>query len=457
MSRLESSLSYAKQHHTEFLSSLDELVRIPSISTDPAAKDNMHRAANLISQELKDIGFQHVAVHNTKGHPVVIGTYSTEKPAAPTILIYGHYDVQPVDPISEWKSDPFIPTLVENQLIARGASDMKGQVIASIKAVESILYSGDPGINIKFLVEGEEEIGSINLKSVLEENRELLKCDVVLNPDGGMFSETTPAVIYGLRGLAYFELRVFGPDHDLHSGSYGGIVHNPAQALCELITGMHDERGMVTLPGFYDSVYKLDENERAELARLPITEELYIKETGVPQLWGEKDYSPVERLGARPTLEINGLLSGFTNHGAKTIIPSHAMAKISCRLVPDQKPEEVHQQLREYLEKKAPKTIRWELTPMQGGLPAISDRNQPATQALIQAYKLVWKNDPVFMRMGGSIPIVTTMQEVLGVDSVITGFGLPDDRIHSPNEKLDLPTFYKGIESLIRFIDIMGK
>jgi acetylornithine deacetylase/succinyl-diaminopimelate desuccinylase-like protein len=260
-----------------------------------------------------------------------------------------------------------------------------------------------------------------------------------------------PTITYALRGLAYFELRVYGPEHDLHSGLYGGVVHNPAQALCELIAKMHDEQGRITLPGYYDRVRALPEQERAELARLPLGEEYYRQQTGVLQTWGEAGFSPSERVGARPTLEINGLLSGFTGAGSKTVIPSWAMAKISMRLVPDQDPAEVHQQLRRFLETNAPPTIRWELTPMAGGRANITDPNHPATQALARAMETTWGKRPVYKREGGSVPVVGEMQRILNADSVLTGFGLPDDNLHAPNEKLHLPTWYKGIEALIHF------
>jgi acetylornithine deacetylase/succinyl-diaminopimelate desuccinylase-like protein len=307
-------------------------------------------------------------------------------------------------------------------------------------------------VNIKFIIEGEEEIGSPSLTGFLEQHKDLLASDFALNPDAGMIGRDIPTIIYALRGLAYFELRVYGPSYDLHSGIYGGVVHNPAQALCELIAGMHDENGRITLPGFYDSVRPLSQQERGELSRLPMDEDYYRQQTGVSQTYGEAGYSTTERVGGRPTLEINGLLSGFTGKGSKTVIPSHAMAKISMRLVPDQDPAEVQQQLIRYLEQNAPPTIRWEISTMAGGVASMSDPNLPATQALADALEQVWGVRPLYKREGGSVPVVADMQKILGIESVLTGFGLPDDNLHAPNEKLHLPTWYGGIDALINFI-----
>ncbi|HEX2979668.1 MAG TPA: M20/M25/M40 family metallo-hydrolase, partial [Anaerolineaceae bacterium] len=339
----------------------------------------------------------------------------------------------------------------EDRLHGRGASDMKGQIIASIKAVESILKTGTPPVNFKFVLEGEEEIGSPNLPTFLRQHASELKADIVLNPDTGMISSELPTVVYSLRGLAYFELRVYGPEHDLHSGMFGGVVHNPAQAICELIAGLHDEEGRVTLPGFYDKVRHLSYEERTELARLPMGPDFYLKQTGAPELWGENGYTPVERTGVRPTLEIHGLLSGFTGKGSKTVIPSWAMAKISTRLVPDQDPDEVDRQLRSYLEQHAPKTIRWELDSYGGGPAVIANLELPETRALGAALESVWGVPPVFKPEGGSVPVVTEMQEILNVQSVLTGFGLPDDNVHAPNEKLHLPTWERGTDAIIHF------
>lgn len=318
------------------------------------------------------------------------------------------------------------------------------------------MRSGGMPINVKFLVEGEEEIGSPNLENFLVANKALLACDFALNPDTGMIGPQTPTITYGLRGLGYFELRLTGPSQDLHSGLFGGAVHNPAQVLCELVAGMHDAQGRVTLPGFYDKVRPLDAEERAELARLPVDEDFYLKQTGAPALFGEAGYSAVERVAGRPTLEVNGLLSGFTGEGSKTVLPSKAMAKISMRLVPDQDPDEVQEQLRQYIQERAPKTVRWELIKHAGGHPSITDRNMPGVIALSKALEATWGIRPVYKREGGSVPVTAQMSKLLGVESVLTGFGLPDDNAHAPNEKMHLPTFYRGLEAITRYLDILG-
>jgi acetylornithine deacetylase/succinyl-diaminopimelate desuccinylase-like protein len=392
----------------------------------------------------------------TGGHPVVYGESLTAGPKAVTVLVYGHYDVQPPDPLELWQSGPFEPEQRGENLYARGAADMKGQVMASLKSLEAVISTGELPINVKFLIEGEEEIGSPSLAEWIAEHKELLACDVALNPDTGMLGAELPTITYALRGLAYFEVRVFGPDHDLHSGLYGGVVHNPAQALCELVAGMHDVRGMVTLPGFYDRVRDLDADERAALARLPTDEAFYLEQTGVPALWGEDSFSPAERVGARPTLEVNGLYSGFTGAGAKTVLPAWAMAKISTRLVPDQDPQEVHQQLQSYLDARVPATIRYELINLVGGPAAISDPRSDGVKAIARAMQAVWGRPPLFRREGGSVPVVVLFKDLLGIESVNTGFSLPDDNLHSPNEKQHLPTWYRGIETLIHFYFNLG-
>ncbi len=448
---LDQALAYAKTNHQRFLDELIQLVRIPSISTDPENKETMQQAAIYIAHQLTGLGFLKVQTFPTGLHPIVYGERMDGGKDAPTILIYGHYDVQPTDPIDLWVSDPFSPQVRDGFLYGRGASDMKGQVIASLKAIEAVLSQGKLLVNVKYLVEGEEEIGSPNLTSFLKEHAELLKCDIALNPDSGMISPEDPTIVYSLRGLAYFEIRIYGPDHDLHSGVFGGIVHNPAQALCELIAGMHDSQNRITLPGFYDHVNPISDEERVQLARLPMNDQYYLDQTGAPAVWGEAGYSATERIGARPTLEVHGLYSGFTGKGSKTVIPSWAMAKISTRLVPNQDPDDVRKGMMAYMQQHAPDTIRWEVIPMQGGFASLSDVKVPTAIALADALESVWGKPPLYKREGGSVPVVADMQKYLGVDSVITGFGLPDDNIHAPNERLHLRTWELGIQALIRF------
>ena len=445
------AVQYAHLNQEKFVDNLKKLVSIPSVSTNPENKPNMQQAAEWIAGYLNQLGIEHVQIIPTGGHPVVFGEWLKAGSGKPVVLIYGHYDVQPSEPNELWETPPFEPTLRGENIYGRGTSDMKGQIIATLSAIESITSQDPFPVNLKFIIEGEEEIGSPHLTQFIQDHKELLASTVALNPDAGMIAADVPTIVYGLRGLAYFELRVYGPEHDLHSGMFGGVVHNPAQVLCELIAGMHDDQGRVTLPGFYDHVVALGQEERNELARLPMNEDYYRAQAGVSSLWGEAGFTPVERIGARPTLEVNGLLSGFTGTGSKTVLPAYAMAKISMRLVPDQKPAEIHQALKQYLEEKAPKTVRWELVAMQGGPASMTDPHIPEAEALANALETVWGVRPVYKREGGSIPVVADMQEILGIKSVLTGFGLPDDNLHAPNEKLHLPTWYKGIDALINF------
>ncbi len=446
------ALQYAQENNPRFLAEFKDFLIIPSISTDPEHKTDMDRAAQWVANQFEELALTSVEIFPTQGHPVVYGEIQSDLKEAATILVYGHYDVQPAEPLELWTTDAFDPVQRGENLYSRGASDMKGQVMASVKALESVLSTGKSPINIKFLIEGEEEIGSPNLGQFITNHQELLKCDFALNPDTGMIGAEEPTITYALRGLAYFEVRIDGPDHDLHSGIYGGVVHNPAQALCELIAGMHDENGYVTLPGFYDKVRPLGDEERTQLGRLPMGEDFYLEQTGVAALWGEKDYSPVERVGARPTLEINGIYSGFIGEGSKTVLPAWAMAKISTRLVPDQDPEDVHQQLIRYFEENVPETVSYKIVNLVGSPASTSDRNSVGVQAMQDAMQRVWQKKPLFRREGGSVPVVVLFKDILNIDSVNCGFSLPDDNAHSPNEKIHLPTWNRGIDTLIHFI-----
>lgn len=445
------AIKYFDDNYEVFINEMIDFLAIPSISTDFERKQDVQKAAEFISKKLSDIGMEHVQILPTKRHPIVYADYLHAGNSQPTLLIYGHYDVQPEDPIELWNTPPFSPTIIGDNLFARGASDMKGQIFASVAAIQSIKNTSTLPVNIKFILEGEEEIGSPNLSDFLVNHKDLLSSDCALNTDAGMARKDLPSITYGLRGLAYFEVRIFGPERDLHSGSYGGIVHNPAQVLADLISKMHDANGRVTLEGFYDDVKMLSDVEKDHVALHSPSEKEYCDQVGVPALWGEKGFTPAERIGARPTLEVNGLLSGFTGQGSKTIIPSKAMAKISTRLVPDQDPEKIYHQLVAFLKNNAPPTVRWEVEQLSTGSPSISDTDLPETRALIKAFKDVWGVEPALKREGGSVPVVADMQKILGIDSVLTGFGLPDDRIHSPNEKLDLPTWRKGVHALIHF------
>ncbi|MCB9136200.1 MAG: dipeptidase [Anaerolineales bacterium] len=455
---LENALDFAHTHASRFVDQLGEFVSIPSVSTDPERFGEVRRAGEWVLEALQKLGMKNIQLFPPDTHPIIYAEYLEAGPDAPTALIYGHYDVQPAEPLDKWHSDPFSPTIRGENMIGRGASDMKGQVAGTLFALESILKSGGSlPINFKFMIEGEEEIGSKHLPAFIANHRDLLAADFCINPDTGMLSPIQPTIVYALRGLAYFELRIYGPKQDLHSGIYGGVIHNPAQVLAELIAGMHDANGKVTLPGFYDKVRALDDEERAELARLPLTEDTLKTRTGVSHLWGEPAFTPVERLGARPTLEVNGLYSGFTGAGAKTVLPAYAMAKISTRLVPDQESTEIKGQMEAYLNAHAPATVRWELEEMS--IPSnasISDRNSRWVQAMMQAQETVWGVRPIFRREGGSVPVVTALQSLLGLGSINIGVGLPDDNQHGPDEKLHLPSYHKLIDSLIHFFYALG-
>ena len=451
------AVQYAHQNRGRFLQELEEFVSIPSVSTDPDHKLDLRRAAEWTAARLRLLNFREVQIFETAGHPVVYAENLSAGGDAPTALIYGHYDVQPPDPLELWQSGPFEPAVRGEYLFGRGASDMKGQVVATLSALEAVQHANRLPLNIKFLIEGEEEIGSPNLDGFIRSHKGLLACDFAVNPDSGMLAPDLPTITYALRGLAYFELRVSGPDHDLHSGLFGGAVHNPAQVLCELIAGMHDAKGHITLPGFYDKVRPLDPQERAELRRLPVGDDFYLKDTSVPALYGEAGFTTIERLGARPTLEVNGFLSGFTGEGTKTVLPSKAMAKISCRLVADQDPDEVHQQFVQYVRENAPPTVHWEVIKMAGSPASISDRHSPWVIAMQNALETVWGKKPIFRREGGSVPVVAQFQSILGVESVNIGFSLPGDNLHSPNEKLHLPSWYNGIDALIHYYFNLGE
>lgn len=450
MNLRDKAVQYAKNQAEKNLSTLVDLLKIPSVSTDPEHIKDISAAAEWIVMRLKELNFTNINIFPTAKHPVVYGEFIVS-PELPTVLIYGHYDVQPAEPLEQWDSPPYEPTKRGDNLYARGASDMKGQIVATMSAVEAIIKSGTPPVNLKYILEGEEEIGSPNLPIFIKEHKDLLSCSFALNPDSGMVAADRPTIVYALRGIAYFELRVYGPQHDLHSGVYGGVVHNPAIVISDLISGMHDAQGRITLPGFYDKVKELSEAERASLRSLPMDDEFYRRNTGASELWGEAGFSAVERVGARPSLDVNGIYSGFIGAGSKTVIPAWAMAKISMRLVPDQDPKEVELQLRQYLNEHSPKTVRWELVPFNACEACVTDVNHPAVKALYQALETVWGATPVYKREGGSIPVVLDMRRILGVESVLTGFGLPDDNLHAPNEKINLPNWYRGIEALVHF------
>lgn len=441
------ALTYLEEHHESFQTELIELLRIPSISHDPAYKGEMDKAAGWLAEKLRSMGMDNVEILPTAGHSVVYGEWLNGDTSAPTVLIYGHYDVQSAEPLEDWKSEPFEPSIRNDNLYARGASDMKGQTLASVNAVEAIVKSENLPINIKFLIEGEEEIGSKHLNEFLVAHREKLACDFSLNTDaGGMPDADTPSICYSLRGGAGFLLEIFGPSQDIHSGGYGGVIQNPIHVLSKLVADLHDEHGHVTLPGFYDKVRKIDEEEHIELSKLPFDETLLLKHTGAPALWGEPEFIPAERIGARPTMDVVKFEAGQL----KSAIPAKATAWLSFRLVPDQDPAEVHEQLRQYLTMYAPPTVKWNLDFLGGNPAVITNRKSSEVLAMKDALQTVFGKPPIFQRVGGGIGAVLMFQQTLGIDSVLTGFSL-DDNIHGPNEKLHLPTWKKGMVALVHF------
>ena len=457
--QVEKAFQYVEENKNNVLSVFKEFLSIPSISSDPDHANDIISAAHWVKDYLDKLGVSNTALLETGQHPVVFGEYQCGDDSKPTILIYGQYDVQPPDPLDLWKSEPFIAEISKNRIFARGASDMKGQIMVFLSAIEAIVKTGSLSVNLKFMIEGEEEIGSPSIETFLEKHKDLFKCDFVLNLDAGSLSKTQPSIVYGLRGLAYFEIHVSGPDHDLHSGLFGGVVRNPVQVLAELLSGMIDEQGIIQLPGFYDDVMPIGDDEKSEMAKLGLDEDYYKTQTGVDALFGDSSFSPTERIGARPTLDINGILGGFTGVGPKTIIPSKSMAKISMRLVPNQTPRNVYTQLVRYLEKNAPNGIKWQLIRLSGDseTPYVTNPNAPETQCFAEALKTIWGVDPIHQREGGTIPIASNIQNILGASSILSGFGLPEDKIHSPNESMDLDMFWKGIHAVILYLIKVGE
>lgn len=449
----QTALTYLEENHERFQNELIELLRIPSISHDPRFKADMDKAAHWLADKLRAMGVNNVEIMPTAGHSVVYGEWLNGGTDAPTVLVYGHYDVQSPEPLADWKSQPFEPEIRGENLYARGSSDMKGQTLAAVNAVEAIIQTANLPLNIKFLLEGEEEIGSKHLNEFLTQHREKLKCDFSLNTDaGGMPDAETPSICYSLRGGASFILTISGPSQDLHSGEFGGVIDNPIHVLSKLIADLHDGQGHVTLPGFYDKVRPIDAEEHAELARLPFDEAYLLKHSGAPALWGEPDFLPAERIGARPTAEV--LM--FTAGQPKAAIPATASARFSFRLVPDQDPLEVEAQFRDWLEAHAPVTVKWDLQRLVALPAVITDRKSQAVRVMKAALQAVFEKEPIFQRAGGGIGAVLMFKNTLGVDSVLTGFSLFDDNIHGPNEKLHLPTWRKGMAALVRFFHTLA-
>jgi acetylornithine deacetylase/succinyl-diaminopimelate desuccinylase-like protein len=438
-------IDFINTSRDRYLQELTEYIAIPSVSALPEHAADMRRCAEWTAEQLRTIGLQNVRVIDTAGHPVVYGDW-LNAPGAPTVLFYGHYDVQPVDPVELWTSPPFEATVRENELFARGATDDKGQLFMHVKALEAHLrQNGSLPINARVIFEGEEEIGSPNLDAFIREHKDELACDVVVISDSPMFDKGVPSICYGLRGLSYFQIDLRGTASDLHSGSFGGAVANPAFVLAQMLAQMKDRGGHVKIPGFYDDVRELTERERDEFKRLPFNEKQYRKELAAPKLHGETGYSTLERVWARPTFEVNGVLAGFTGSGAKTVIPATAMAKISMRLVPNQDPDTIAAQFEAYVKKLAPRTVELKVTRMHGGKPWMTELDNVYVQAAARAIETAFNRSPVYTREGGSIPVVATFQSELNAPTVLFGIGLPDENAHAPNEKLDLGNFFNGI------------
>ena len=448
---MQQILSYIENNKARYLEELKELLSIPSVSTSAKHKPDIEKCARWIADHLNSIGMQNTKIFPTKGHPIIYSDW-LNAPGKPTLLLYGHYDVQPVDPISLWTTPPFEATVRGENLYARGSSDDKGQIFIHFKSIEAFMKNGGAlPLNLKLIIEGEEEIGSEHLQDFVSQHKPLLKSDLVVISDTSMFAKNVPSICYGLRGLSYMEIEVTGPKGDLHSGSFGGSIHNPIQALSEIIARLHDKNGKVTIPGFYNDVRKLTPKERASFKKLPWNDKKYAAELGVNQLYGEKGFTSLERLWARPTLECNGIWGGFIEKGAKTVLPSKATAKISMRLVPDQKADKIATLFEKHIGKIAPKTVNVEVRNLHGGEAAITPIESPGVQAAVKALEKGFGKKPLYQREGGSIPIVVQFKEILGLDTVLLGFGLPDENAHAPNEFLNLNNFYGGIRTAAHF------
>lgn len=454
---MSTTQDYIDNNIEAFQEQLFDFLRIPSVSTDSARKDDVRKAADFLIKQLNEIGLDNVTLHDTPGHPIITAEKIT-RPGEPTVLIYGHYDVQPPDPEDLWTTPPFEPTVKDGRVYARGASDDKGQSFTHVKAIESYLKTEtELPVNVKFILEGEEEIGSPNLVPFIKKNKELLDCDMVLISDTAMFGEDQPSITYGLRGLAYMEVHVTGPNRDLHSGVYGGAVDNPANVLANIIAKLKDEDGVIQIDGFYDDVDPMTAEMREAYKKLPHDDEPYKKDLDLKKLHGEKGYTTLERASARPTLDVNGLWSGYQKEGAKTVLPSKAGAKISMRLVPDQEPDKIAELFKKQVLKLAPDTVQVEVEAHHGGHPVVIDLDFYGLKAAAKAFEEVYQKDVLYAREGGSIPIVADFKKVLGVNSILMGFGLTRDALHSPNESFSLKDFHRGIKTSAKFFELLPK
>lgn len=447
---------YVDDNKDRFVSELCDLLRIPSVSADSKYSADVIRTAEAVRDSLIAAGADAVELLPTDGFPVVYGEKIIDS-SLPTIVVYGHYDVQPPDPINLWNSPPFEPVIKDGNIYARGSADDKGQVFMHVKAFELMMRTNSLPCNVKFMIEGEEEVGSANLAPFLHKYKEKLSGDVILISDTSLIANDVPSITVGLRGLSYLEVEVTGPNIDLHSGVYGGAVGNPVNILCKMIASMHDENNHITIPGFYDDVVVVSEAERALMNQAPFSLDEYKKELDVNDVWGEKGYTTLERTSIRPTLDVNGIWGGYTGEGAKTVLPSKAFAKISMRLVPNQHPDTITEIFQKHFESIAPASVRVKVTPHHGGLPVVTPTNTPEYEAAALAMKETFGKDPIPVRGGGSIPIVALFEQVLGMKSVLMGFGLDSDAIHSPNEKYGIFNFLKGIETIPHYFHYYTK
>jgi acetylornithine deacetylase/succinyl-diaminopimelate desuccinylase-like protein len=448
-------LARVEREKERYLEELLEYLRIPSVSTDPRHKDDVRRCSEFVVEQLKAAGLEAESIE-TGGNPLVYGAW-TGAEGKPTILFYGHYDVQPADPLEEWDSPPFEPTIKGDLLVARGSTDDKGQSFTHIKAVAAILAErGELPVNVKFILEGEEEVGGEAIdRFVRKDAGKRLACDAVVVSDTSMFAPGQPSLLYGLKGLAYMEMRVTGPNRDLHSGTFGGAVANPANALCQMIAKLQNpETGKILIPGFYDDVLPLEDWERDEFGKLPFDEAAFKAELGIAEAFGEDGYTTLERMWARPTLDVNGIFSGYQGEGAKTVLPAWAGAKVSMRLVPNQDPERIAELFADYIQKIAPTSVTVEASGVHGAQPVLIDIQGPIADAAMDAQEEIFGARPVRIREGGSIPIVAVFSEILNVPTILMGFGLPDDRLHAPNEKFNISNFYNGIRTIARLLDL---
>jgi len=450
---LQEVINYIQSNRESYIEELKEFLRIPSISTLPENSDDIKKCAEFVADKLKNAGMSRVEIFKTEGHPLVYGEW-LGAPGKPTVLIYGHYDVQPVDPIELWENPPFEPVIKDDKIFARGATDDKGQVFMHIKSVEAYFKTvGSLPLNIKFIIEGEEEIGSSNLEVFINNNTDLLKCDTVLISDTALYAPGLPTLTYGLRGLCYMEVEVTGPNKDLHSGTFGGSVANPINILADIIAKLQDKNGKITIPGFYDSVTKLSKMERDNFKALKFSDKKYAKELGVAELKGEKGFSTLERVWARPTLDCNGIFGGFTGKGAKTVIPSSATAKISMRLVPYQEPKKIAKLFEKHIKQLAPKSVKVVVRSLHGANASMTPLNDKATIAASKAMEKAFGKKTVYAREGGSVPIVDVFGRKLKASVVLMGLGLNSENLHSPNEHFSLKHFQLGIKSSALFFN----